>query len=171
MIRLPRLSAELLRRHAPSLAIGIVATILGFAVAAKIGSSSEHQEQLLALQIRADQIEQRLAALQGRPISSVQLCGNADTAQTVLERRFGDAATRTGLTWRDTRFESAAQGPVLLVRIKTITEGPYESIVGVLNELAQGAPTLLIDQARLAQTEQGVRLEIEGTVLCSTTSA
>lgn len=166
-MRLPTLDD--LRPYTLPAAVTLAAAIAGYAASGAFAGSDEVDLRTEQARARIDRIQARLPQLRARAGSPAVICDLAPAAaQTALEGRLSEAATRTGVVWRDTRFQTDARDGYLVTSLRTTAEGPYAVVIQALAQLAQTGPTLFVERMDIRPSSSGVSLELEGSQLCST---
>lgn len=156
------------RSWAPMATVCCVVFLLAAAIGAAAATSAETETRLDSIEILTTRLEARLERLGGRAGSSDRLCDEgAVAAQTALEGRLREAASRQSLEWRDLAFDTRSEDDLTVVNVVGRIEGPYDSTVRVLERLATSGPTLFVRSATFEQNAAGVALNLEATQLCS----
>lgn len=156
------------RIWAPMAAVCCVVLLLAAALGAGAATSAETETRLDSIEVLTTRLEARLVRLDGRGGSSDRLCDEgAVAAQTSLEGRLREAASRHGLEWRDLAFDTRSEDDLTVVNVVGRIEGPYDATVRVLERLAISGPTLFVRSATFEQNSAGVVLNLEATQLCS----
>lgn len=156
------------RSWAPMAAVCGVVLLLAAAIGAGASTSVETEAKLDSVEILTTRLEARLTRLNGRTGSSDRLCDEgAVAAQTALEGRLREAASRQSLEWQDLAFDTRSEDDLTVVNLIGRLEGPYDSVVRVLERLATSGATLFVRSAAFEQSSTGVALSLEATQLCS----
>lgn len=166
-MRLPTL--QQLRPFALPASVAVAGAVAGYAASGAMAASDEVSLRTDQARARIDRIEARLPQLSGTSATSAVLCDLAPgAAETALEGRLSEAAVRTGVAWRDTMFQTDARDGYAVISLRTTAEGSYETVVQALAQFGRAGPTFFVERLDIRAIPSGVRLELEGSQLCST---
>jgi hypothetical protein len=154
--------------------IAVVCGLLAYGALSALSRPSGLQTRLAAITRQTDEIERLKARLKGPSSYPAGAVCQTQTEPAIeaLRQRIDLAASAAGVTVSG--VSAAAQAPdealagLQPILVSLEANGPYRSVVGLLQTLSRSTPSLFIDTLDLKSDAAVVSLKFSGRLFCST---